>query len=291
MSNSSTGGHIYDFLSTGSANTGGAGRLDLYDFTAGAARLSIAANGNIGVGTTTPDTTLTITSSGANGIDLAADQGTPVNSERLFFSDNTANTAFALMNSGGNFEVRSGASAGNNAGTPQFELTSTVATFPNASVGIGTTTPYSRLEVWGPDTASTSRFRRRQLRIDDRVHRLRHRQRDARGQPHPKLRQRLKTNINGLDGSSSLAAINALNPVTFNWIDPDQEHHAAVRLHRPAGADDLPQPRLNDVTDRAHARRTLSLNYIELISPIVAAIQELDKEITSLASTVAGLRA
>ncbi len=33
---------------------------------------------------------------------------------------------------------------------------------------------------------------------------------------------------------------------------------------------------------------TLSLNYIDLISPIVAAIQELDQEITSLASTVAG---
>ena len=34
---------------------------------------------------------------------------------------------------------------------------------------------------------------------------------------------------------------------------------------------------------------TLSLNYIDLISPIVAAIQELDREITSIESTVAGL--
>ena len=32
--------------------------------------------------------------------------------------------------------------------------------------------------------------------------------------------QRLKTNIQDLDGSSSLAEIEALNPVTFNWIDP-----------------------------------------------------------------------
>ena len=54
VSNSSTGGHIYDWLSTGSANTGGAGRLDLFDYTAGAARLSIASSGNIGIGTTTP---------------------------------------------------------------------------------------------------------------------------------------------------------------------------------------------------------------------------------------------
>src|ERR1019366_2887259 len=44
ISNGSTGGHVYDFLETGSANTGGAGRLDFFDTTAGAARLSIAAN-------------------------------------------------------------------------------------------------------------------------------------------------------------------------------------------------------------------------------------------------------
>jgi hypothetical protein len=43
MSNNSIGGHVYDFLETGSANTGGAGRLDFFDKTAGAARLSIAA--------------------------------------------------------------------------------------------------------------------------------------------------------------------------------------------------------------------------------------------------------
>jgi hypothetical protein len=50
ISNGGTGGHIYDLLSTGSANTGGAGRLDFFDKTAGVARLSIAANGNVGVG-------------------------------------------------------------------------------------------------------------------------------------------------------------------------------------------------------------------------------------------------
>ena len=42
ISNSSTGAHVFDLLSTGSGNTNGAGRLDIFDSTAGLARLSIA---------------------------------------------------------------------------------------------------------------------------------------------------------------------------------------------------------------------------------------------------------
>ena len=54
LSNGSPGGHVFDLLSTGSGNTGGAGRLDIFDKTVGLARLSIAASGNVGVGTTSP---------------------------------------------------------------------------------------------------------------------------------------------------------------------------------------------------------------------------------------------
>jgi hypothetical protein len=60
LSNASTGGHVFDLLSTGSGNTGGAGRLDIFDRTSGLARLSIASNGNVGVGTTSPFTTLSV---------------------------------------------------------------------------------------------------------------------------------------------------------------------------------------------------------------------------------------
>ena len=64
VSNGSTGGHIFDLLSTGSGNTNGAGRLDIFDSTAGQARLSIAGNGIVGIGTTWPFTNFAVNGSG-----------------------------------------------------------------------------------------------------------------------------------------------------------------------------------------------------------------------------------
>ena len=100
--------------------------------------------------------------------------------------------------------------------------------------------------------------------------------------------QRLKTNILSLDASSSLSAINALNPVTFNWIDPASG--VTPQLGFIAQQVQSVFPNLVSTTSATALTPggTLGLNYIGLISPIVAAIQALDKEIASLASTVAG---
>jgi Chaperone of endosialidase/Domain of unknown function (DUF5011) len=167
-------------------------------------------------------------------------------------------------------------------------LTGTGATVSAGAIGIGTTTPYSKLEVWGPNTASTSAFAvvnsasTTEFTVYDTGNAT------LAGSLVQNSDVRLKTDIQDLDGSSSLAEINALNPVTFNWIDPEKS--SVPQFGFIAQQVQLVFPNLISTTSPTALTPdgTLSLNYIDLISPIVAAIQELDKEITSLASTVAG---
>lgn len=60
-----TGGRRFIVLSTGSNNIGGAGLFQIADQTVNQARLSIDANGNVGIGTTTPRDRLGIRGRGA----------------------------------------------------------------------------------------------------------------------------------------------------------------------------------------------------------------------------------
>jgi hypothetical protein len=99
---------------------------------------------------------------------------------------------------------------------------------------------------------------------------------------------RLKTNISGLDGSTSLAEINNLNPITFNWIDPAKSSVPQFGFIAQQVQSVFPNLVSTTSPTALTPDGTLSLNYIDLISPIVAAIQQLDKEIASLASIVAG---
>jgi hypothetical protein len=61
---------------------------------------------------------LTVTTSGADGIVLASDTGTPANSGRLFFTNNTSGQAFAITNAGGSqLNFNYGAIPGSTSGT------------------------------------------------------------------------------------------------------------------------------------------------------------------------------
>lgn len=103
-------------------------------------RLRIDQNGNVGVGTTTPNTKLTIAASNANGINLDKDTGTAGNSARLFF---TGLSGSSIYQNGNNLLFNYGAVVGSNSGTAGFVLTNT------GLVGIGTTTPATALDIKG----------------------------------------------------------------------------------------------------------------------------------------------
>jgi hypothetical protein len=85
--------------------------------------------------------------------------------------------------------------------------------------------------------------------------------------------QRLKTNVQSLDASSSLAAIESLNPVSFNWMNGmfgsgNQLGFIAQQV----------QPIFPNLVSTTSATAltpdgTLGLNYIGLIAPIVKSIQ------------------
>jgi hypothetical protein len=159
----------------------------------------------------------------------------------------------------------------------------------NGRTAFGTTTPYSRLEVWGPDTASTSAFAvvnsasTTEFTVYDTGNAV------LAGSLTQNSDQRLKTNISDLDASSSLAEIDSLNPVTFNWIDPAKSSVPQFGFIAQQVQQVFPNLISTTSPTALTPDGTLSLNYIDLISPIVAAIQELDSEFNSLASTVANL--
>ena len=156
-------------------------------------------------------------------------------------------------------------------------------------LGLGTTTPYSRLEVWGPDTASsTAAFTIANNASTTEFQIFDGGNAQLAGTLTQNSDQRLKTNVQTLDASSSLAAIDALNPVTFNWIDPTEGTTPQLGFI----AQQVQQlfPALISTTSPTPLTPggTLGLNYIGLISPIVSAIQALSAEVTSLEATVAG---
>ena len=174
------------------------------------------------------------------------------------------------------------------AGNP-ITYTNVMTVLQNGNVGIGTTNPYSRLQVSGPDAASsTSAFAvvnsasTTVFAVFD----------GGNAQLSGTLTQssdaRLKTNIQSLDGSSTLALIAELNPVTFNWIDPNQGLGPQVGFIAQQVQQIFPELVSTTSATALTPGGTLGLNYIGLISPIIAAIQALEHEITALAATVAG---
>jgi hypothetical protein len=159
----------------------------------------------------------------------------------------------------------------------------------NKNVGIGTTSPYSRLTVWGVDSASSTLSFNVVNSASTTVFAVFD---GGNAQLSGTLTQssdrRLKTNIQSLDASTSLAAINSLFPVAYDWLDPEK---GGVRQYGFI-AQQVQQifPNLVSTTSATALTPdgTLGLNYMGLIAPLVEAVQTLSARLTSLEATVAG---
>jgi hypothetical protein len=81
-------------------------------------------SGNLGIGTSSPNTRLTVSSSGAEGINISADTSVATQSGRLFFSNGTSGQSYALMNISGSLLFNSGATPASSSGTERMRITS-----------------------------------------------------------------------------------------------------------------------------------------------------------------------
>jgi lysophospholipase L1-like esterase len=157
------------------------------------------------------------------------------------------------------------------------------------NVGVGTSSPYARLSVWGTDAASSTLSFSVVNNSSTTVFAVFN---GGNAQLSGTLTQssdkRLKTNITSLDASSSLAAIDALTPVTYDWLDPEK---GGVRQYGFI-AQQVQQifPELVSTTSATALTPdgTLGLNYLGLIAPIVEAVQGLAARLSSLEATVMG---
>jgi hypothetical protein len=159
----------------------------------------------------------------------------------------------------------------------------------SGNIGIGITNPSSRLTVQGPDTSGstasltiTNSTPTTEFQVFDNGSAT------LAGTLTQSSDQRLKTNIQSLNASSSLAAIDALNPVTFNWIDPSQGSTTQLGFIAQQVQPIFPTLVSTTSPTALTPNGTLGLNYINLVSPIVSAIQAISTELTSIENTVAG---
>ena len=153
------------------------------------------------------------------------------------------------------------------------------------NLGIGTTSPYAPLEIWGPNTASTSAFLVSNSASTTVFDVYDNGNATYSGSIFQSSDQRLKTDITPLDATSSLAEIEGLTPVSYLRIDqPDQ----GTNLGFIAQAVQQIFPELVSPTSATALTPdgTLTLNYEGLIAPLVSAVQSLATEISGFAQSI-----
>jgi hypothetical protein len=220
----------------------------------------------------------TIIGAGANLMGLVSGSYNTILGAQVTGLSATLSNAIVLSDGQGNIRANYGYT---NAGEWTFPSITTFsnstysALFTGGNVGIGTTTPYAPLEVWGPDSAATTtaflvanNASSTDFAVYDNGNAT------YSGSIFQSSDQRLKTDITTLDASSSLSAIESLNPVSYLRLD---QPGTGENLGFIAQAVQKIYPELVSTTSATALTPdgTLTLNYEGLISPIVSAIQDI----------------
>ena len=282
---------VGNFTSTGNGIIGGdlalngtAGTTTIASgqgFTVGNSQFIVQqGSGNVGIGSnplSNVSLTINAASTNYNAFSVAHGGTGLING----FVDGSDNGWFTLENSSGVIQTRL---AGAGSGTSSYVNGSNGANF-----GVGTTTPYARLSVWGPDAASSTLAFNVVNNASTTVFAVFDGgNAQLSGTLTQSSDQRLKTNIQSLDASSSLSLINALNPVTFTWINPDEGTTPQLGFIAQQVQQIFPNLVSTTSATALTPGGTLGLNYIGLISPIVSAIQSLSGEVQNLITEVQG---
>ncbi|MEI7720180.1 MAG: tail fiber domain-containing protein [bacterium] len=249
-------------------------------------------NGSIQVAASAAETHVKVTNVSTNGRDWWLTSGGVAGT----FSgggfglwDNTGGHWSWMADSSGDFNIRGKASIGRSPGTPLNTLDvngavaigsyAGVSTGPSngliisGNVGIGTTTPYSRLTVWGPDSAATTSAFAVINNASTTVFSVYDNGNATySGSIFQSSDQRLKANILSLDASSSLAAVEALNPVSYTRLDQTSQGQNLGFIAQQV-ASVFPQLVSTTSATALTPDGTLTLNYGGLIAPVIGAIQ------------------
>lgn len=162
---------------------------------------------------------------------------------------------------------------------PYLEIGSSKSYFSSGKVGIGTTSPATLLEVGGSTANVTLDGYTNCTGFTSNANGL---------VACTASDQRLKQDIMALDASSTLAALDELNPISFYWR-PETQRGSAEQFGLVAQDVQKIFPNLVATTSPTSLTPdgTLTVNYDGLIAPMIVAIQQLSHDVIDLTSNIA----